>query len=255
MTAPPRTRERVVEILTDVSRLLPINSSNDPAKKLGNPVFDKYTMACCDADWNDRHPDPLDKINNWQDRFNYDWIRRPLKGQKKENTTACNEFAGKVVLMASGPNLGGMNLRASLDIAGVPYAWVQAGGGAVPKAGDVLDFGQHIGMCFTLPEGGPFRHIDGGQGGPNTGYDIIKYGDGALSSLIGWADIDKVFGTAPADSSAPAWLAGWWTMPGRGHGTGIASVKVVSRSTRSSHRQIRNSFQASTRSTMAGRTR
>lgn len=212
--APQRTRARVMELLTEVSHKLPINSTTDPVGKIkGNPIFDQYTMAPADADWNQKHPD--DPINCWQDRFNYDWITRPRKGLDKRNTTACNQFSGQIILLAGGPNLGGINLRSSLDIVGKPYAWVQAGGAATPKGGDVLDFGQHIGMCFTQP-GGAFQHIDGGQGGPNTGYDIIDYGKGALGTVIGWADIDMVFGAAPADSSAPAWLAGWWTMTWQG---------------------------------------
>jgi hypothetical protein len=132
------------------------------------------------------------------------------------NTTGCNQFAGQIVRLAGGPYVGGLNLRASLDGAGVPFAWVPGGSGATSKTGDVLDFGgEHIGMTYNNPDGS-FRHIDGGQGGPGMGFDMIAYGMAPFSAVIGWADMDLVFGAGPPDSSAPAWLAGWWTLSWQG---------------------------------------
>jgi hypothetical protein len=196
--AEPRTRERVKELLDEVAKKVPINSTN-------KGEFDRYHTPPADKDWNRDHPN--DQINSWQDRFDYDWHKR----EKPRGTTGCNQFAGQIILLAGGPNLAGISLRNSLDMAGKPNAWKTPGGGAMPKTGDVLDFGQHIGMCYNKADGS-YGTIEGGQGGPNTGYDIVNIGKSPFSKVVGWADIDIVFGAAAADETAPSWLSGWWTL-------------------------------------------
>lgn len=202
--ASPRTRDKVLELLNDVARKAPIRSD------INQRDFDYYTGPPTSPDWNSTHPD--NQIFTWQERFHYDWtVRKPPR-----STTGCNQFAGQIIRLAGGPYIGGLDLRSSLDAAGAPYAWIPAGSGAMPKTGDVLDFGgEHIGMTYNNPNGS-FRHIDGGQGGPGYGYDIIDYGKGPFSAVRGWADVDLLFGSAPTDSSAPAWLAGWWTLNWQG---------------------------------------
>lgn len=194
-----KTRAKVMELLDQVAKLLPLASTS-------TGDFDEWHLPPASKDWNENHPD--NKIFTWQDRFHYDWHVR----EKKQSTTGCNQFAGKVILKANGPNLGGINLRSTLDTLGKPYAWVPAGSGAAPKGGDVIDFGHHIGMCYTNPEIGAYRTIEGGQGGPGKGYDVVDFGKSPLSSALGWCDVDLLFGAAPADVSAPSWLEGWWTL-------------------------------------------
>jgi len=201
--APQRTRARVIELLKEVAGRIPISSNDFPPDGKG---FDYYTGPAASPNWNKDHPD--NQINNWKQRFEYDWPRGVI-------TTGCNSFAGQIIKLAGGPSIGGMDLRASLDGAGVPFAWIPANSGKKPQSGDVLDFGgQHIGMTYLTDDS--FRHIDGGQGGPGTGYDIIKYGMAPFSAVRGWADVDLMFGSAPPDSTAPAWLAGWWTLTWQG---------------------------------------
>src|SRR5262245_6570484 len=189
--APPRTRARVKEILDEVKLLVPIFSTN-------TEVFDKYHTAPASPGWNDAHPDH--PIHTWQDRLMYDWYdANPPRG-----TTCCNQFAGQIILMARGPNLAGISLRASLDLAGSPYAWVPNSPTqtARPRTGDVLDFGQHIGLCYNKPTG-EFGTLEGGQGGkrtsrgPHTGYDMVNVGNSSFPSVIGWADLDLVFSDQP----------------------------------------------------------
>lgn len=209
--APQKTRARVIELLDEVNRKIPIKSNVFPPDGRG---FDFFTGPPTSPGWNQAHPNEK-PITNWQERFEHDWPKGII-------TTGCNSFAGQIIRLAGGPGIGGMDLRASLDGVGRPAAWIPAGGKAMPKNGDVLDFGgQHIGMTYNPnPADSSFRHIDGGQGGPGTGsppgHDVIQYGQAPFSAVRGWADVDLLFGAAAADSTAPDWLAGWWTLTWQG---------------------------------------
>jgi len=82
--ASPRTRARVVELLNEVAKKLPIRSD------INQIDFDNYTGPPTSPGWNAAHPD--NQINTWQQRFNYDW--KVLKPPR--NTTGCNQFAGQI---------------------------------------------------------------------------------------------------------------------------------------------------------------
>ena len=63
-------------------------------------------------------------------------------------------------------------------------------------------------------EGDIWTHVDGGQGGPTTTYEIIKRIRDKVpfdpNRLAGWIDIELFFGVSTQTVAPPTWLPGWW---------------------------------------------
>ncbi len=124
--------------------------------------------------------------------------------------TSCNAFVGVyATTLGSKKNLGCFDIDKKLAGWGKGAAWVPSGGDARPKYGDIF-------LLFPPPKPGKkycdlhmgisldFKGIDwttaeGGQGGKNTGYDVIKRKHSTYppSGLKGWVDLELYFDVGP----------------------------------------------------------
>jgi hypothetical protein len=106
-------------------------------------------------------------------------------------------------------------LEKYLPSVGKGDSWVKATEAARPKYGDICLFRKlHVNVSLEF-EGDTWTHVDGGQGGPKTTYDIVKrIRDKAPfdpARLAGWIDIELFFAASASQSVAPpTWLPGWW---------------------------------------------
>jgi hypothetical protein len=131
--------------------------------------------------------------------------------------TGCNGFTGWY-----GRQLGNtvplsvFDLQAAAKKAGKPAAWVVSRSDNRPQYGDILrHVSFHVDVCLGFEDGALLRAA-GGQGGKNAGCDIIRRvrGTGAYDpkKLMGWLDIELLFGDASVAEGDMAWLHGWWTV-------------------------------------------
>jgi hypothetical protein len=129
--------------------------------------------------------------------------------------TACNEFVGWYGgQLGSQKYLGRFDLQTYLPKIGKGYAWVKSTKDVRPKYGDICRHTAfHIGISLDF-QGDLWNHVDAGQGGPRTGYDIIKRTHGThpydYRKLQGWIDLDLYFQAAGQAQPVPHWLLGWW---------------------------------------------
>lgn len=147
--------------------------------------------------------------------------------------TCCNAFTGWYSKELGSPlYLGRFDLDTYLPKNGKGDSWIKSEPGKRPKYGDICRFAKfHVGVSEDF-EGDIWNHVDGGQGGKKTGYDVIKRIRDAHpfehTKLLGWVDIEIYFGetsaaeaaveTAAAKSAGPVpdWLLGWWNVQWRG---------------------------------------
>lgn len=136
---------------------------------------------------------------------------------KKGKLTGCNGFTGWF-----GQKLGATSYIGLFDLekyartAGKPEAWIVSKPDNRPQYGDILRHASfHVDVALDF-DGDILNRAAGGQGGPAAGCDIIKRvrGKSAYNSaaLVGWIDIDIMFGGGAASHPVPAWLLGWWTI-------------------------------------------
>ena len=149
--------------------------------------------------------------------------------------TSCNSFVANYAGNAGigigqpGRSLGQFNLDKKVASWGKGFAWVAATQGARPKFGDIFEIATTLHQGVSLDfEGDIWNTAEGGQGGAQTGFDIIKrrvLRQGGGNSIVhprgplkGWVDID-LFANGPPPpppTTVPGWLLGWWAVPWRG---------------------------------------
>jgi hypothetical protein len=124
------------------------------------------------------------------------------KSNPKAVTTTCNAFLGMVV--AKTRIAGGQAQKTfqsfNLPVAGGPAWHWYPDGDLKPKAGDFFQIGtrggmyKHVGVILSMGDG-TWETVEGGQGGPKVGYDMIKRKAGAFPppSFMGWIDVDEFF--------------------------------------------------------------
>jgi hypothetical protein len=149
--------------------------------------------------------------------------------------TTCNGFTGWFSReLGSKLYLGRFDLDTYLPKNNLGHAWIKSTPGSRPKFGDICRYAKfHVGISLDF-EGDIWNHVDSGQGGKKTGYDIIKRirdtNPYEHTKLLGWVDLEKYFGessatgdeaTEPtaadkANGPVPNWLLGWWNVSWRG---------------------------------------
>jgi hypothetical protein len=141
---------------------------------------------------------------------------------KGSKLTSCNAFTGWYsTTLGSSKYLGRFDLETYLPSIGKGHAWVKSTPDARPKFGDICRHTKfHVGISLDF-EGDVWTHVDGGQGGPSSGRDVIKRIRSQQSydytKLQGWVDIDLYFGgSAQTALPVPDWLPGWWKVMWRG---------------------------------------
>jgi hypothetical protein len=132
--------------------------------------------------------------------------------------TTCNEFVGWFgTQLGSTKYLGRFDIEAELTRMSKGQAWVSAKSGARPKYGDIFRPKKfHMGISLDF-EGDKWNTVESGQGGPKSGFDIIKRKQTSwdFSALQGWVDLELYFGPAQI-GPVPVWLVGWWKVTWRG---------------------------------------
>ena len=94
-------------------------------------------------------------------------------------------------------------------------------GGAGPRRRRPYGQFARSGSDSPRPVGSPSaftcREEPTGQGGPSTGYDIIKRKKTTWdpNALQGWVDLELYFGARAQTGPVPDWLAGWWKVTWR----------------------------------------
>jgi len=142
--------------------------------------------------------------------------------------TTCNCFTGWYGnQLGSKLILGRFDLDTYLPKNGKGDAWIKSTPDTRPKYGDICRYAKfHVGISLDF-EGDIWNHVDSGQGGKNTGYDIIKRKRDteaySHTKLLGWVDIDILFNGSSASANpaqpsnpVPDWLLGWWNVNWRG---------------------------------------
>jgi len=139
-----------------------------------------------------------------------------FKADPPPGLTSCNGFVG---LYGHGAGitdkkrtLGQFNLEKVLKSWGKSHAWIPATAGARPKFGDIFEIATrlHVGVSLDF-EGDTWNTAEGGQGGSQSGFDIIKrrrakQNGKVLKSekgetLKGWVDIDLFVNGPPRPSA------------------------------------------------------
>lgn len=145
-----------------------------------------------------------------------------LKKWVNDRTTTCNEFCSKCAVAmgyTSKDGVGKFDIADWLTRYGLGHCWVPASTGAEPKYGDVfrmfaksLDQNgvnlNHMGVSLYI-DGKNWYTVESGQGGPTTGYDVIKRKrhDWKPDALQGWVNMKALI---DAEKPIPHWLGGWW---------------------------------------------
>ena len=128
--------------------------------------------------------------------------------------TTCNEFVGKCGrVMGATMNVGQFEIQKILAGMGKGHAWISASSGDLPRYGDVFrPNGFHMGVSLEV-FGGGWWTVESGQGGPQTGCDILKRKIGFFhpANLRGWVDMELLIDDRPP---VPEWLLGYWTIFG-----------------------------------------
>jgi hypothetical protein len=137
-------------------------------------------------------------------------------------TTSCNAFLGRLVFKIR--EAGGLATGASFHSFNLPKAggpaWHWAGDqNQQPQPGDFFQIGTPGPDLSQADKGGTFKHVgvildidyiiwitvEGGQGGPKSGFDFIKRKVQVRpSGLMGWINIDEYFAGWKGSSAASA---------------------------------------------------
>lgn len=168
--------------------------------------------------------DPLfNKITNiTQVQLDTSWENDPPPG-----LTSCNGFVGYVGKNVTGYGtptigMGQFDLLKMAKQVGCQDAYIPSAPGLKPQFGDICRWKHKFHICISGDfEGNTWNHIDGGQGGKKTGYDIVKrkQDDWDEDLLTGWIDME-LFGAIYADRQngpMPQWLPTWWIVTWRGY--------------------------------------
>lgn len=146
-------------------------------------------------------------FKDYTGRHHYDLMKNWSTGGMM---TTCNEFVGKCSFaMGSKLNLGRFDLKDFLQTSGKGHAWVPANSGKRPEYGDIFrPVKFHMGVSLGF-EGDDWLTVESGQGGPSTGFDIIKRKRQKFdpNSLQGWCNMKVFLDPRPA---TPDWLKGTW---------------------------------------------
>ena len=179
-----------------------------------------------------------------QDYLEREWARGSA-------VTSCNSFTGAYARrLGSHIVLGTFWPETTLARAGKAHAWVPAGSGRNPGYGDIFIVQRHnpdkpcdvlhAGVVLQC-QGAIWSTIEGGQGGPGLGYDLVLRKSGVFDryAIKGWVDIDALFhGARAAEETGaramPTWLTGWWQVVWQGRsyfyqfdgGTGVRYSKA-----------------------------
>lgn len=126
--------------------------------------------------------------------------------------TTCNEFVGKCgIVMGAKIFLGQFELEELLRKSGKAHAWVPPTGSKRPGYGDVFrPVKFHMGISLGF-DGDTWLTVESGQGGPASGFDIIKRKQQKFEPglLLGWCDMRLYLDPRPA---MPDWLIGMWVI-------------------------------------------
>jgi hypothetical protein len=137
--------------------------------------------------------------------------------------TACNGFVGWYAsTLGSKFDLGRFDVEQRLKGYGKAHSWVKSTKDRRPKYGDICRYTKfHIGVSLDF-DGDRWNHVDAGQGGKKSGFDIVKRGyenPYDWTYLQGWIDIDLFFAddatASTTDTAVPEWLTTWWKVTGR----------------------------------------
>lgn len=126
--------------------------------------------------------------------------------------TSCNGLVGTACRAMGAPFLGAFELEKLLRSLGKGHAWVSARSGERPQKGDVFTAAGRLHMGVSLGfDGDTWLTVEGGQGGPSSGFDIVKRKSGPFNpgSWEGWCDM-RVF--LDSRGPVPDWLPGWWVI-------------------------------------------
>jgi hypothetical protein len=126
--------------------------------------------------------------------------------------TSCNGLVGNACRAMGAPFLGAFELEKLLKSLGKGHAWVPANSGERPQKGDVFTAAGRLHMGVSLGfDGDTWLTVEGGQGGPTSGFDIVKRKSGSFNpgSWEGWCDM-RVF--LDKRGPVPDWLPGTWVI-------------------------------------------
>lgn len=126
--------------------------------------------------------------------------------------TSCNSFAGRCsAAMGSKISISAFELEKLLRTHGKGHAYVPAASGRRPAYGDIFKAKSfHMGVSLGF-EGDTWVTAEGGQGGPISGYDVVKIKRQKWdpAAVEGWCDMGVFLG---AHAPTPGWLVGAWTV-------------------------------------------
>ncbi len=130
--------------------------------------------------------------------------------------TSCNSFVGGCTGAMVGKNLSAFKLEELIKGMGKGHTYVRSTSGRRPEYGDVFttdwDFAPRLHMGISLGfEGDTWLTVEGGQGGPTTGFDSVKRKRGTFNpgEWAGWCDM-RLF--ADSRGPLPDWLPGTWVI-------------------------------------------
>ena len=169
-----------------------------------------------------------DLTNTPHSRMKQDWDGYPDKNgvptKPKGIMTGCNGFTGWYTTMLGQPvskPLGVFEIETFLKRYKMEAAWVPSTKDNRPQYGDVVRWKTKYHVCVSEGfDGDTWNHVDAGQGGSKTTYDILKrvrekepYHH---SWLIGWLNIEAAFGSGAGAIEVPDWMQTWWMVNWQG---------------------------------------
>lgn len=130
-----------------------------------------------------------------------------------KNLTSCNAFSGWFSRQIGCDKfLGFFDMEKELTKMGREIAWVDSRSGARPKCGDIFRAKSfHVGVTYDCTDS--FTTVEGGQGGKNSGCDIVKRKGPRPwnpDNVIGWIDIELFASAQSAFKLVPDHMTGWW---------------------------------------------
>lgn len=132
--------------------------------------------------------------------------------------TSCNSFVGKAMATLGLAGMGSFDVEKTLLKMNKQHCWIMPRSGEKPQFGDLFEtrsrtpgndyFNQHVGITLSV-DGDSWYTIEGGQGGPSTGFDKVarvkrKFN---TSHVLGWVDMRLL---TSGQAAMPDWLIGLW---------------------------------------------
>jgi hypothetical protein len=124
--------------------------------------------------------------------------------------TSCNSFAGGYSIAILGSklkvSLAAFDLKKLVEKMGMPEAWKNQADdlSARPGYGDLVRWKRlHVGVSLGF-EGTKWHTIEGGKGGPKSGFDQVvrwSYDQYPLGEILGWVDFAAIYDHEPATIS------------------------------------------------------